>query len=224
MSEKAKKSILKVIVGSQAHGLSTPESDIDYRGVYVAPTSEILSLNSKYKGTHWIEGENEDNTSWELFHFLHLATHSNPTILETFLAPVEESTPEGDELRALFPYVWSSTNVMNAFIGYGLNQRKKFLERKDTRPAKYAAAHLRVLYNAWELLTTGTFTIKISDTPVGDDVRRFKTGQYTSAGDVIDKCIIWEDKVKSAYADNPNKQTEYEKINEFLLKVRQSNW
>lgn len=36
--------ILKVIVGSQAHGLATPASDFDYRGVFVVPTKEILCV------------------------------------------------------------------------------------------------------------------------------------------------------------------------------------
>ncbi len=217
--------ILKVIVGSQAHGTSNAGSDTDYRGVFVAPTNEILALGAKYKGTHWIEGTDEDNTSWELSHFLHLATHSNPTILETFLAPPAQApTAEGEELRELFPYVWSSSGVMNAFIGYGLNQRKKFLERKDTRPAKYAAAHLRVLYNAYELLSSGTFTIRIIDTPVGKDVLRFKNGDYSSVGEVVDTCITWENKVKDAYAKNPDKEPDIQKINDFLIKVRKNHW
>lgn len=215
--------ILKVLVGSHAHGLETPESDYDYRGVFVAPTSEILMLGAKPKTSVWIEGE-EDNTSWELGHFLHLATHCNPTILETFLAPVESSTLKGDELRALFPHVWNSRGVMDAFVGYGLNQRKKFLEDKDKRPNKYAAAYLRTLVNAWELLTTGTFTIRIADLSIGGDVRRFKEGNYDGKGDVINLCIEWEQRVREAYDANPNKKTDIDKVNEFLLTVRRENW
>lgn len=221
--------ILKVLVGSHAHGLETPESDYDYRGVFVAPTSEILMLGAKPKTSVWIEGE-EDNTSWEIGHFLHLATHCNPTILETFLAP--RVGPErgqsvfdlGDELRALFPYVWNSKGVMDAFIGYGLNQRKKFLEDKDKRPNKYAAAYLRSLYNAYELLTTGTFTVRIADLPIGETVRSYKMGNYGGKGDVINLCIEWENKVRAAYSQNPNKETDMGKVNEFLLRVRRENW
>jgi Predicted nucleotidyltransferase. len=63
----------------------------------------LLTLGTPHATTTWIEGK-EDNTSWEIGHFLHLATKCNPTILETFLAPVVETTPWGDELRALFPF------------------------------------------------------------------------------------------------------------------------
>lgn len=210
--------ILKVLVGSQAHGLATPESDFDYRGVFVVPTEEILKLGGEVKSTNWIEGK-EDNTSWEIGHFLHLATKCNPTILEVFLSPVIETTDLGKELQGLFPHIWNSDGVMNAFIGYGLNQRKKFLEDKDQRPHKYAAAYARTLFNAWELLTTGTFTVHIADTEVGHIIRAYKNGEYTY-GEVIDFCRSWEDMVRRAYSNHAPKKTNIEPINEFLLKVR----
>ncbi|MBI2020193.1 nucleotidyltransferase domain-containing protein [Candidatus Daviesbacteria bacterium] len=36
--------ILKVLVGSKAHGLANKDSDTDYRGVFVESTSEILAM------------------------------------------------------------------------------------------------------------------------------------------------------------------------------------
>jgi len=224
--------ILKVLVGSRSHGLATPNSDYDYRGVFVVPTSEILKIGGSPDHTQWIEG-NIDDTSWEIGHFLFLATKCNPTILETFLAPMTNiEWPESandlpilqyrDELRALFPYVWNSNDVKNAFIGYGLNQRKKFLDNKDGRPNKFAAAYLRSLYNAYELLTTGTFTIRIIDTPVGHMVKNFKEGNYTP-GEVINECLKYQKLVEEAAVNNP-KEANLEPINEFLLKVRKEYW
>lgn len=227
------KYILRCIVGSQAHGLAGPNSDYDYRGVFVVPTKEILSLGGHKTNTNWIEGKNDD-TSWEIGHFLNLAIHSNPTILETFLAP--RIHPEdnlqitwGAELQELFPHVWSSVGVMNAFIGYGVNQRKKFFDNKDNRAQKYASAYLRVLYNAWELLTTGTFTIKIADCPgVGETLKRWKVWTpdqvRENAGEIIELCLHYEQAVRQAYLQNPDKKTNMEPINEFLLKVRKAFW
>lgn len=227
--------ILKVIVGSQAHGLATPESDFDYRGVFVVPTTELLKLGGVTQQTNWIEGK-EDNTSWEIGHFLNMATHCNPTILETFLAPeVTELYQEydisirglyisfADELRNLFPYVWNSIDVMNAFIGYGRNQRKKFLDNKDQREAKYATAYLRVLYNAWEILSTGTFSSNMSKTPIFETLKRYKKKEY-QMGEVMQTCFDWEKKVEAAYKENPDKKTNMEPVNEFLLKVRKQFW
>lgn len=225
--------ILKTIVGSQAHGLATPTSDFDYRGVFVVPTTELLKLGSTAKTTSWIEG-NDDDTSWEIGHFLNMAVHCNPTILETFLAPEaykgEINRKNGGknwshELRALFPYVWNANDVKNAFIGYGINQRKKFFDNKDNRAPKYAAAYARTLYNAQELLNTGTFTIRIADTEIGPTILRFKNGEYTP-GEVIQVCWELETKVLQAFKSGKfkDKQTEVEPVNEFLLKVRKEFW
>ena len=95
------KQILKTIVGSQAHGLATKDSDFDYRGIFVVSTSEFMKLGGTMKTTSWIEGH-DDDTSWEVGHFLNMAIHCNPTVLETFLAPIDESDFWGDELRKLF--------------------------------------------------------------------------------------------------------------------------
>ena len=216
------KTILKTIVGSQAHGLANKDSDFDYRGVFVQPTDEILALGPKRTHTCWIEG-NIDDTSYEIGHFLFLATKSNPTILEVFLAPIEEADDIGMEMRSLFPHVWDSTDVRNAFIGYGLNQRKKFLDNKDNKREKYAAAYLRVLYNAYELLKTGTFTVRIADTPVGETVRKFKSGDFT-VGEVVQITSEWQIKVEEMYEKSEKRVPDKDKINEFLLKVRRENW
>ena len=217
-----KQTILKVIVGSQAHGLAGPDSDFDYRGVFIVPTRDILGINTgKIKNTHWIEGR-EDDTAWEVGHFLHMATKCNPTILQTFLSPIEEMNDDGKMIRDLFPYVWSSDYVRDAFIGYGLNQRKKFLEKKDGRPDKYATAYLRTLFNAYELLTTGTFTIRVADTAVGETLKRFKAGNY-NVGEVIDVCMDWEERVREA-AKRCDKKADLGQVNAVLLKLRYKHW
>ena len=222
------KLLFKCIVGSQSHGLATPESDFDYRGVFVVSTGEILKLGSSLKQTSWIEGK-DDDTSWEIGHFLHLATKCNPTILEAFLAPITE-TGEGQEgdvarLRELFPYIWNSQYVRDAFIGYAHNQRKKLLEDKDGRPYKYAAAYLRTLFQAKELLETGVFTIRIAETSIGPYIRAVKfrdtsAGYDISKGSIINRCDELEAEVREAYDKNPDKQTDYDKVNEFLIYMR----
>src|SRR4051794_3922165 len=116
--------ILRTIVGSTAHGLANENSDIDYRGVFVVPTSELLGIGGTTQQTSWIEGQTDD-TSWEIGKFLLMATKCNPTVLEVLLAPAVEDASFllgwGREMQSLFPYVWNSVDVKNAFIGYGLN-------------------------------------------------------------------------------------------------------
>ncbi len=229
-----KKRLLKVLVGSQAHGLAGKDSDSDYRGVFIVPTSELLAIGVNVKNTHWIEGKTDD-TSWEIGKFLLMATKCNPTVLETFLAPqiVLDTAMEPDaarmnmlstELRSLFLHVWNSADVKNAFIGYGLNQRKKFFKNQDNRAPKYAVAYLRVLYNAWELLSSNDkFSVDMTNTPVFKYLKKFRKGDY-EIGEVIQQCFEWETNVLKAFRKNPNKKTNIKPLNEFLLKVRREIW
>lgn len=215
--------ILDTIVGSQAHGLATPESDTDRRGVFVVPTEELFKIGGKIPQTNWVENGTADDCTWEIGKFLQMGTQCNPTVLEVFKAPIirlpNNYQEIGDEMRSLFPYIWNSIDVKNAFIGYAKNQEKKFLDKKDNRAHKYAAAYLRTLYNAYELLNTGDFTIRIADTEVGDMVRKFKNKEYT-IGEVMQICADWRDKVELAYENNPKKESDINPINDFLIRVR----
>ena len=225
--------ILKVLVGSRAHGLNTDNSDYDWRGVFVTPTSDILSLGSKPDQTTWFEGK-EDNTSFEVGKLLLMAQQCNPTILEMFRAePSYEFDDDyseegfsnyGRDLQALFPHIWQPQRVCDAFIGYGLNQRKKFLEDKDVRPAKYATAYLRTLIIAEQLLSTGTFSLDVSQHSMYGILKRWRGGSYKK-GEVIDLCGDMEKEVRISLADHPtNPDYNPEKVNQFLLKIRQENW
>lgn len=176
--------ILKVLVGSHAHGLAEPGSDQDFRSVYVIPTEDLFRLTVKPRTTTW-KHEDGDETSWEIHPFLALALQCHPLILESFLAPLIEADAWGQELRALFPAVWSPEKAFDAFGGYAENQRTKFLGKKDGRPSKYAAAYVRVLANLCELLERETFTVCIRDTALGDTIARIKAGRYR-IGEVID--------------------------------------
>lgn len=220
--------ILKVVVGSQAHGLATPESDFDYRGVYVLPTEDILSLGFKYSGSNWVEGEKEDCTAWEIGHFLTLALQNNPTILEVFNSPVVDNLHIlGSQLRDLFPYIINPKRAYDAFTGYGKNQQKKFLDKKDSRPHKYAAAHIRVLCNLNELLETGNFNVNMTNHPLFETIKRIKNKNY-SVGEVIDLTEYLTDKATHLLATCtiPSKTDEerYKVLNDFLLKVRSEFW
>ena len=211
--------ILKVLVGSHAHGLAGPASDTDSRSVFVLPTNTILRLHYKSGSSHWTKGE-EDETAWEVGRFLFLATRCHPLILETFLAPVLMADSWGQELRALLPAAWSPDQAFDSFVSYAANQRKKFLDRKDGRPDKYAAAYLRVLYNLCELLEKGAFTVRIVETPVGNMIERVKRGAYRT-GEVID---LGEELLQEGIRrrDQCQHQADVSKVDEYLLRIRKA--
>jgi hypothetical protein len=211
--------ILKVLVGSQAHGLAGPASDADYRSVYVIPTTDMFRLGFKYQGIRMMK-EEVDETSWEVGLFLTLATECYPLVLETFLAPVAWADDWGGELRTLFPAVWAPKQAYDAFIGYADNQRKKLLDKKDARPAKYAAAYVRVLYNLCELLERGTFTVRTSETTIGETIGRIKTGSFKT-GEVIDLGEELTTRAGKALLHSPQKP-QLERIDAFLIRIRKA--
>ncbi len=213
----ASHTILKVLVGSHAHGLATQDSDHDYRSVFVIPTEDMFKLGFKQPSTQWTKGQT-DETAWEVGAFLTLATQGHPLVLETFLAPVEQSDGWGQRLRSLFPDVWSSEKAIDAFVNYAHNQRQKFLEKKDGRPEKYAAAYLRVLQNLCELLETGNFTIHIPQTELGKKIFDIKQGNYRT-GEVIDMgetLLLKAQKLRAASSHTKNLTN----INSFLINIR----
>lgn len=216
-----KKIILKVLVGSHAHGLADKDSDYDYRAVYVLPTSKILSLGYKYKGNDWVEGA-EDNVAYEIGHFLHLATQCNPTILEVFKAPIVETNEDGKKLRELFPYIWTPKRAFDAFVGYGLNQRKKFLDKKDNRQNKYAIAYLRTLYHLNELLDTEDFNVKIPNGDFRDELIKYKAGEFRF-GEVIDLAEFFTAGAEGLLYSCIH-QPNLDKVNEFLIDIRRRYW
>lgn len=211
--------ILKVQVGSNAHGLAGPESDQDFRSVFVIPTTDLFRLNFKYPATSWKQSES-DETSWEIAPFLTLALQSHPLILETFLAPVVTTNDWGSALQALFPAVWTPQKAYDAFTGYAHNQRTKFLDKKDNRPEKYAAAYVRVLSNLCELLETGTFRVRIRDTELGESIARIKEGTYR-IGNVIELGEELTQKAQEAL-HHCRQQPNLQLVDDFLIRIRKA--
>lgn len=211
--------ILKVLIGSQAHGLAAPGADADYRSVFVVPTADLFRVGFKPSHTRMTK-ETADETSWEVGLFLNLAVECYPLVLETLLAPVIASSSWGDELRGLFPALWEPRQAYDAFVSYAHNQRKKFLDRKDDRPEKYAAAYIRVLYNLCELLDTGRFTVRIVDTPVGADVARFKAGDYR-VGEVIDLGERWREEASARLA-RCRHHPDFGAVDAFAIRLRKA--
>src|SRR6185295_2047113 len=177
----------------------------------------------------WIEG-NVDETTYEISHFLHLATHCNASILEVFKAPVvyegyNTSLGYYLELRSLFPYVWNPQGVFDAFCGYSKNQETKFLndhkmtDAERSRKPKYACAYLRTLYNLEQLLATGDFTLDVTHNPeFFKRLKSIRSGEFT-IGDILNEAQARKKKCLDLL-EKCNHKPDLDKVNDFLLKVR----
>lgn len=219
-----RKVILQSLVGSRAHNLHSENSDYDYRGVYVLPTSKILGLGFKHKGTNWVEGE-VDDTSYEIGHFLQLCTKANPSVLEVLVSHIiKVNTPYADEMRELMPYMYDPIDAFNAFAGYSKNQQKKLLDKQvdSNRLFKFGVAYVRTAQNLLDLVSKGKFTLEVNIASRRDLLISIKSGKL-SYGEIIDEAEILISRAKAKLPYVENKQ-DLNKINNFLLKVRKENW
>lgn len=190
------KTILSVIVGSRLHGTASPDSDYDYRGVFLAPIEDLLSPFRQPKETSWIEGDTDD-TSYELRHFAKMCSQGNPSALEVLVGIPKEITPEGEELRALLPKFLSKKRCFDAFMGYSQNQEKKFRQNHQGRKWKYATAHTRTLYQLLHLLRTGELVGTYQE-PVVKELRAIKEGRLLDR-EVFSRIFELEELCREAY-------------------------
>lgn len=174
------KQLTKVLVGSRLHGLDTPESDYDYRGIHIQDLKDVLSPFKTLKNTTWIEGD-EDNTSYELADFCKQATKGNATILEVFFSDqIVETTLLADTMRENWEKFIDTRHFINASRGYAHNQWKKFYNfesqgiKGQERTAKFAVAFLRVMWQCEQFLSTGKFPCSMVESDLYPLLREIK--------------------------------------------------
>jgi len=212
------KIILKGIVGSHAYGLNTPESDVDVHGIFVYPTSKVLSL---HKGDQTFTTTDPDTAFHEVEKFVRLASKCNPTVLELlYLNDYQVLTEEGKMLVDNREY-FLSKKIYHTYGGYALAQAKKLYKKgmNFTRYAKHARHCFRLLLQGKQLLSEGDLTIKVSK-----EVREYllNLGEVfpESLLELFDKEYKQFDKIESSLPDSPN----WDKINKILLQIRRMNY
>ncbi len=155
------RTILATVVGSRAFGLAGDDSDVDTRGVYLAPTSAFWSFA---KPPMHVDGPEPEWFSWEVERFCELALKANPNLLEVLHSPLVVScTPVGEELRALAP-AFLSQLAYQTYSGYVLSQFKKIeadLRGNGSPRWKHVMHLLRLLLSARDLIAEGEFRIDV---------------------------------------------------------------
>ena len=122
MLEKEHKIIFKTLVGSQAYGTATPQSDQDFKGVFIQHPDDILSFNY----VEQIE-LSKDECYYEVRRFLQLLQSANPTVLEMLFMPeacILEKT-EAFDLIVVQRHKFLTKRCFQSFGGYAAAQIKK---------------------------------------------------------------------------------------------------
>src|SRR5665213_920491 len=76
--------LLECISGSQAYNLSLPGSDVDKKGIFIFPKTELYGFESRGQ----VANRTNDEVYFEIRRFLELLTKNNPNILELLSTPV----------------------------------------------------------------------------------------------------------------------------------------
>lgn len=160
--------LLEGVVGSRAYGLARPASDTDYAGIYVEPTRTLLGLHPPAKRTR--QGRaGADATYHEIGKAMRLMLSCNPTATEIlWLDEYTVVTDFGRELVSLRGCFLSAARVRDAFYGYATSQAERLLrgpfgEGRQLRREKHARHTMRLLWQGYELYTTGRLPIRVPD-------------------------------------------------------------
>ncbi|WP_315987333.1 DNA polymerase beta superfamily protein [Actinomadura sp. HBU206391] len=155
--------VLSVVVGSRAYGLAIEGSDVDRRGVFVAPTPLFWRFDKP--PTH-VDGPGPEQFSWELERFCGLALDANPTVLECLWSPlVEQITDVGRELVALRGSL-VSRHAHRTFLRYADSQFQRLRADLRTRGEprwKHVMHLLRLLISGRHLVEHGAPLVDVTD-------------------------------------------------------------
>ena len=117
--------IHKIRAGSHLYGTATSKSDIDIRGVCLAPVEAVLGLRNFEQ--YQVNNEEKDICIYELRKFCRLALQANPNILDILFAPPSTWLTETMAWQNIYSnrHLFLSQRVRNTFSGYARSQLKR---------------------------------------------------------------------------------------------------
>ncbi|WP_217925152.1 nucleotidyltransferase domain-containing protein [Miltoncostaea oceani] len=203
---------LVALVGSHAYGLATPESDHDYRGLYLAPTRQLLGLTSP---VDQLEMKDPDICCFELEKFCRLCLAANPNVLEILWAEPVIDSPLGRRLREM-RFSFLSEKVRTTYTGYAVSQLKRALATPPESPRRRekAVRHLFRLYEQVRaLLETGDMQLRVADP---DRLRAYARLDDAQLNAEFERMFERVKSIPSALAPEPARA----EVEAFLIEVR----
>lgn len=135
--------IFRCRAGSHAYGTNIPSSDIDERGVFIAPPSYILSC---VQSVEQLEDSKNDVVIFELRKFMKLAAQCNPNIIELLFTDEDNILEIHDAWRTVreHRHLFLSKKVKHTFSGYAISQLKRIKGHKKwiTNPQPEQSPHI----------------------------------------------------------------------------------
>ncbi len=113
--------IYKCISGSKAYGLDTPQSDTDYKGVFILPPEKYYTWNYVPQ----VADEKNDEVYYELGRFVELLSKNNPNLLEMLATDTDKILVKHPVMDMLTPDMFLSLKCKDTFAGYAMTQIRK---------------------------------------------------------------------------------------------------
>lgn len=151
MNFELKKHVIGLVkAGSHAYGISTPESDLDIKGIAIPPVSCILGMeifessdadSEMEKLKSLMDTATLDKTKnglegvvFELRKFILLAERCNANVLDLLFGREEDIIFQNKFFKKLRDnrHLFITANAHNSFAGYGAGQLKKLTRQKET--------------------------------------------------------------------------------------------
>lgn len=134
--------IVQFEVGSSVYGASTPESDTDYMGIFIAPKRYYLGLDKVEEVDLSIlsklpNGKNAkdaiDSKYYELRKFMKLLMENNPNILSSLYTPKDKFVWQSFLGIKLFDHIdlFPHRGLKKKYLGYAFSQKHKMVIKTD---------------------------------------------------------------------------------------------
>lgn len=206
--------------GSHSHDTQLPSSDVDYTGVYVAYTKDLLGLHPP---TDTLDGEKPDYQIHELKKFCDLLLKGNPAVIEMlFTDRMFWSDPKWNPLREARKK-FLAANVVKQYLGYSQAQLQRLRHGKPVHskggvPGEKWCYHMvRVAWDA-ERIARGEEPKVWKEGEEKEKLMAIRTGLWTTEQAVreAETTIARIDSKPWAVPDKPDEKF----LNDWLLWIR----
>ena len=118
-----------MIGGSTLYGLNTPESDVDYRGIYTARDKKYIAGFETMDSVVLCPGKEDeiDATFYEIGHYMKLLRKTNTQVMEILFAPEESFIYKSDlfdKIREHRESFIDSEKLKNSLKGYVFSEMR----------------------------------------------------------------------------------------------------
>ena len=182
--------LVKMIFGSHLYGLDTPNSDTDYKGIFM-PSNKNICLGKIPKSINTSTGKNHskntaedvDTEYYSLHYFIELACQGQTVALDMLHAPdnmILKSSPIWEHLVSVRHLFY--TKNLSTFIGYARHQSAKYgIKGSRLNAAREVLKRLELensytkLRDIWDTLPTGEHIHFLEPNPL--DINKFRIYQ-----------------------------------------------